>query len=48
MLVRAVSAGTVACEKLPDLRVFRMDFLTLPVFCSGGRVGDGEGPVVDA
>jgi len=46
MLVRALSPGAVVCE---DLRLFRMDFLTLPVLFSGGGgggVGDGEGPVV--
>jgi hypothetical protein len=34
------------CEKLPDLRPFRMDFLTLPGLFSGGGVGDGEDPMV--
>jgi hypothetical protein len=44
--VRALSAGAVVREKLPDPRVFSMDFLTLPTLFSGGGVGDGEGPVV--
>jgi hypothetical protein len=45
-LVRALSTGAVVREKLPDPRVFSMDFLTLPTLFSGGGVGDGEGPVV--
>lgn len=45
MLDRALSPDAVACEKLPDLRLFRIDFLTLPALVSGGGVGDGEGPV---
>jgi len=48
MLVRALSPDAVVCEKLPDLKLFKMDFLTLPVLFSGGGVGDGEVPVVDA
>ena len=47
MLVRALSPEAGVCEKLPDLRLFRMDFLTLPVLFSGGSVGDGEGPAMD-
>jgi hypothetical protein len=46
MLKRMMSPETVDCEKLPDLRLFRMDFLTLPVlFSDGGGVG-GEGSTV--
>jgi hypothetical protein len=44
-LVRT-SPGAVVCEKLPDFKLFRMDFLTLPVLFSGGGVGEGEGSVV--
>ena len=41
-----MSPETVDCEKLPDLRLFRIDFLMLPVLFSGrGGVG-GEGSTV--
>jgi len=41
-----LSTGAIVCEKLPVLRLFRIDFLTLPDLVSGGGVGDGEGAVV--
>ena len=42
-----MSAGAVICEKLPDFKLFKIDFLTLPVLFSGCEVGKGEGSVVD-
>lgn len=45
MLMRAVSPDTAVCEKLPDLRLFRIDFLTLPALFSGSGAEGGEGSV---